>query len=693
MTVQTAFGTKTAFLVELKHHSKTLHLQLKTLEYQLSRLENLQEQYELQQKLREGVRSMAYAYTLSNGKERDLALANVKAGFKECTEILGSLEAQVQEFLGGFHLTMKGIQGFARLCPGDTYEITIKHGSQKWKTRAKAGKDGSQNWDFPEAKITALLGDDLYIKAAEVKTLGKQILLGNKFCEIGELFAAHSQLMTVNLNPSGSLKLNVIVQWDPLAQFYEEMNSPSRKRRMISPSLRKHDYSTSTASTSSGSHHTKWAKLRELDPEIENLKESIHKLAGILNDEIQGTYPELEGCEVNVAALKRMTLQEFGGCKPDKYKSTSSLNIESALECFDFLDTCDVTYSPPPVQRLPHHRHSIGINAVEYDTKTTTDSGISSLNSRSPSPDICFVTGSENLDLALYTHVQICLKLVNNLGAFGPLKWRERDAINKLQQQGIILGNILNRINKMDEYIYELEGLPFIQKLWKDIAQNKTSLCTTADQAAYGLEKEIRKHHENSHSLARSLVMQIMDEQRFRRNSIVTVFQFILFLRPYETSFKRLVDDVAEEELTIQKLSTIEKLDETLKDLTTSGSVPPKTVFVHLVRLLVHDDFDIRESVGQYFEESSCSRRRSIIQNCVEMLESDAPVDRHSSVILLTMLNSTETLDAIAYLAQTDPDSHVREVAKQMLLRQKEGDRMHQQLTLSTNGFQGLLAA
>lgn len=114
-----------------------------------------------------------------------------------------------------FHVQFSsGIQGFARLCPGDTYEITIKHGSQKWKTRAKTGKDGSQNWDFPEAKLTALLGEDLYIKAAEVKTLGKQILLGNKFCEIGELFAAHSQLMTVNLNPSGSLKLNIIVQWE-----------------------------------------------------------------------------------------------------------------------------------------------------------------------------------------------------------------------------------------------------------------------------------------------------------------------------------------------------------------------------------------------------------------------------------------------------------------------------------------------
>jgi hypothetical protein len=109
---------------------------------------------------------------------------------------------------------IKGIQGFARLCPGDVFEITVKHGNQKWKTRAKVTKDGGQNWDFPEAKVTAILGEDLYIKAAEIKTLGKQILLGNKFCEICELFSSHPQLMTVNLNPSGSLKLNIVVQWE-----------------------------------------------------------------------------------------------------------------------------------------------------------------------------------------------------------------------------------------------------------------------------------------------------------------------------------------------------------------------------------------------------------------------------------------------------------------------------------------------
>jgi len=53
----------------------------------------------------------------------------------------------------------------------------------------------------------------MYIKASEVKTLGKQMLLGNKFCEITDLLSSQPQLMTVNLNPSGSLKLNVVVTW------------------------------------------------------------------------------------------------------------------------------------------------------------------------------------------------------------------------------------------------------------------------------------------------------------------------------------------------------------------------------------------------------------------------------------------------------------------------------------------------
>jgi len=74
------------------------------------------------------------------------------------------------------------------------------------------------------------------------------------------------------------------------------------------------------------------------------------------------------------------------------------------------------------------------------------------------------------------------------------------------------------------------------------------------------------------------------------------------------------------------------------------------------------------------------------------MLESESSSDRHSGIVLLTLINAEETVGEVAYLAQTDLDTKVREAAKQMLMSQKEGDRMHTQLTLNSHGFQGLLA-
>lgn len=53
----------------------------------------------------------------------------------------------------------------------------------------------------------------LLIKAVEVRVLGKTVMIGNKVCETKDLFSPHPQLMTVNLNPSGSLKLNLVITW------------------------------------------------------------------------------------------------------------------------------------------------------------------------------------------------------------------------------------------------------------------------------------------------------------------------------------------------------------------------------------------------------------------------------------------------------------------------------------------------
>ena len=55
-----------------------------------------------------GVRNMAQAYMSSSGKERETALGKVKAGFKECTQSMCSLEVQLEQMMGSLEMRMKG---------------------------------------------------------------------------------------------------------------------------------------------------------------------------------------------------------------------------------------------------------------------------------------------------------------------------------------------------------------------------------------------------------------------------------------------------------------------------------------------------------------------------------------------------------------------------------------------------------
>lgn len=79
------------------------------MEYALSLVESLAQEYERLVEMREGVRGMAYAYSVSMGPQKEAALSNVKAGFRECTEALCQVETKLQKLLGVFQMEIKGL--------------------------------------------------------------------------------------------------------------------------------------------------------------------------------------------------------------------------------------------------------------------------------------------------------------------------------------------------------------------------------------------------------------------------------------------------------------------------------------------------------------------------------------------------------------------------------------------------------
>lgn len=136
---------------------------------------------------------------------------------KEFIENIDRIEAEFESFMGSFLLAIEDIQGFARVCQGDVFEISIKYGdTQKFKTKISVLKDNRQKCDNNQTVFKARIADVLAIKAYECKGLGKRVLLGHKLCETRDLFTARSQLMTISLNQTGSIKLNLIITWNPL---------------------------------------------------------------------------------------------------------------------------------------------------------------------------------------------------------------------------------------------------------------------------------------------------------------------------------------------------------------------------------------------------------------------------------------------------------------------------------------------
>jgi len=140
-----------------------------------------------------------------------------KTTIKEFIENINRLETIFESYMGSIMLSIEDIQGFARVCQGDVFEVQIKYGdAHKFKTKISVLKDNRQKCDNRQTVFKAKIADIIAIKAYECKGLGKKVLLGNKLCETRDLFTARSQLMTISLNQTGSIKLNLIITWNPL---------------------------------------------------------------------------------------------------------------------------------------------------------------------------------------------------------------------------------------------------------------------------------------------------------------------------------------------------------------------------------------------------------------------------------------------------------------------------------------------
>ncbi|XP_067393673.1 rho family-interacting cell polarization regulator 2 isoform X2 [Emydura macquarii macquarii] len=209
-------NSRLGVLYDLDKQIKVIERYMRRLEFHISKVDELYEAYCIQRRLCDGASKMKQAFAMSPiSKAARESLSEINRSYKEYTENMCTIEAELENLLGEFCIKMKGLAGFARLCPGDQYEIFMRYGRQRWKLKGKIEVNGKQSWDGEEMVFLPLITGLISIKVTEVKGLATHILVGSVTCETKDLFAAGPQVVAVDINDLGTIKLNLEITWYP----------------------------------------------------------------------------------------------------------------------------------------------------------------------------------------------------------------------------------------------------------------------------------------------------------------------------------------------------------------------------------------------------------------------------------------------------------------------------------------------
>uniref|UniRef100_A0A9J8ABT3 Rho family-interacting cell polarization regulator 2 n=1 Tax=Cyprinus carpio carpio TaxID=630221 RepID=A0A9J8ABT3_CYPCA len=212
-------NSRLGVLYDLDKQIKTIERYMRRLEFHISKVDELYEGFCIQRRLRDGASKMKQAFTASpSTKGTRESLAEVNRRYKEYTECEKNLSnmfcISITNVSTPLH-PVSGLAGFARLCPGDQYEIYMRYGRQRWKLKGKIETNSKQSWDGEEMIFMPLITDLINIKVTELKGLANHILVGSVICETKDLFTAMPQVVAVDVNDLGTIKLNLEVAWFP----------------------------------------------------------------------------------------------------------------------------------------------------------------------------------------------------------------------------------------------------------------------------------------------------------------------------------------------------------------------------------------------------------------------------------------------------------------------------------------------
>uniref|UniRef100_A0A7N6BTK8 FAM65 N-terminal domain-containing protein n=1 Tax=Anabas testudineus TaxID=64144 RepID=A0A7N6BTK8_ANATE len=630
-------------------------------------IDELYEAYCLQRRLRDGANKMVKAYTASPGsKEARESLAEANKGYKEYTENMCVLESELENQLGEFHIKMKGLAGFARLCAGDQYELFMRYGRQRWKLRGRIEINSKQVWDSEEMVFLPLINEFLSVKVTELKSLANHVVVGSVSCETKDLFAALPQTVAVDINDLGTIKLSLEVTWNPfdkddqgsVASTINKAPTVSKRFSTIfnqsppdTPSLREQAFYNMLRRHEEFENGAAWSNSSESSDDSSSPQLPVGGLRNSTHDKV--THKIL--CMLDmIYSLVLLLLYSYHSMYLFFYlllvKDWSVKCFLNRLGMFGPL-RCGEMYALDKLLR-----ESRVLEKIRHITKDNPQR---------------FRQPNEGKMKKLQLLQQ---KLMNS-----SLVLSYFISITVIPQLGLCQGAVLLWQQCVGQgSVYSITAESFLVTL-------STAYCSILPEKASNL----------ADTVFLSLVERVLDKRLPRRGNnrgkvILTLFQLWSYLEANSIiDMETHIAELAEEVWLVQRLASNNQ-DVIMQTLRCPAACSLRGEGLHAVAKLMKDSRSkVSASASSVLRSLATQprQREQALVSCLELLEDENLDTRVCGCKALACLKAKESIDQLVYLCRTDKDE-VRDAAKQALLMLgEEGKMAHRHVEISQNSI------